>query len=314
MNIPEGPEIEAIMRQELAQGDRALASVAPVLNHLLASPGHTLVSDDVVARMRGMLGDLSRQLLNVQNRVMGGKGFSDLAEKEEELTRQLAKSTTVLSHCYALAMEGQIAKRLERQFGIDPVLSPLMQELIASKNETTAELAMAAMSAQARFMQSQMRMHQSLNDLTAELFHEVLLIWSKFARSEGPEIQFAGEARLRHEYDESASRPGLLSRLVTSIKGGVEACLSLEHAGIALFASGLGSKIKQPRELVVLSCHEQQIARLALTLMAAGLKQDQIAQQLTLLHGEVALPDRFADLDPEQALDLLSSTQAGSAS
>ena len=308
--MSEGSQIEAIMRQELVQGDRALASVAPVLNHLLASPGHSLVSDDVVARMRGMLGDIARQLLNAQAKATGGKHSPDLSDREDELTGMLANSTTVLSHCYALAMEGQIARQLERQSGIDPVLSPLMQELIANKDDGAAELAMAAMSAQARFMQSQRRMHLSLSDLTADLFHEVLQIWHRFARREGAEILFATEARLRNAYDESTSRLGLLSRLATSMKAGVHACFSLEHAGIALFASGIASKTKQPRELVILACHERQIARLALTLLAAGLKQDHLAQQLLLLHGDVTLPERFADLSPELAMELLSSTQA----
>lgn len=309
MSIPEGSEIEAVMRQELAQGDRALAAVAPVLNHLLASPGHRLVNDDVLARMRGMLADIARQLLSAQSKAMGEKGYAVLAEKEDGLINQLASSTTVLSHCFALAIEGNIARELERRSGIDPVLSPLMQELIAAKDNAASELAMAAMSAQARFMQSQLRMHLAVSDLTAELFHEVLQCWSKFARGEGPEVLFATEAKLRNTYDESASRPGLLSRLVTSMQGGVQACFSLEHAGMALFTSGLASKIRQPRELVALACHEQQMARLALTLRAAGLKRDQLAKQLLLLHDEVDLPERFSELSTEQALELLTSTQ-----
>lgn len=97
------------------------------------------------------------------------------------------------------------------------------------------------------------------------------------------------------------------------MKAGVHACFSLEHAGMALFTSGLASKIRQPRELVVLACHEQQMARLALTLRAAGLKPDQLARQLLLLHGEVALPERFSELGSEQALELLTSTQVAGA-
>ncbi|HAU22068.1 MAG TPA: hypothetical protein DCS24_05635 [Erythrobacter sp.] len=272
------------------------------------------MSDDVVARMRGMLDNIARQLLVVQTKAMGGKTHSDPAQREDELSGLLAHSTTILSHCYALAIEGQIARRLEQQSGVDPVLTPLMQELIAVKDEGTAELAMAAMSAQARFMQSQRRMDLSINDLTADLFHEVLQIWNKFVRDEGPEVQFATEARLRNDYDESSSRPGLISKLVTSMNGGVQACFSLKHAGIVLFASGIGSKIRQPRELVVLACLEQQIARLALTLSATGLKIDQIAEQLLLLHGEVALPEGFTEIGPEQALELLTSTQIEGAS
>jgi len=63
-----------------------------------------------------------------------------------------------------------------------------------------------------------------------------------------------------------------------------------------------------------LACLEQQIARLALTLSATGLKIDQIAEQLLLLHGEVALPEGFTEIGPEQALELLTSTQIEGAS
>ena len=59
------PEVEALLRQELVLGDQALAGVAPVLSHMLSSPGQSLVSDDIVARMRGMLGDLARPLLSL---------------------------------------------------------------------------------------------------------------------------------------------------------------------------------------------------------------------------------------------------------
>src|SRR3546814_4629440 len=70
---PQGNDVEAVMRQELALGDRALASVAPVLGHLLATPGQSLVSDDLVARMRGMLADIARQLLAAQAQATGAR-------------------------------------------------------------------------------------------------------------------------------------------------------------------------------------------------------------------------------------------------
>lgn len=306
---PQGNEVEAIMRQELALGDRALASVAPVLGHLLATPGQSLVSDDLVARMRGMLADIARQLLAAQAQATGarqGPAGTDL--RIDALAGKLANSSTLLSHCYALAMEGLIARQLEQQAGIDPVLSPLMQELISSSDEATSELAMTAMASQARFMQSHRRMNLPLADLTADLFHEALQIWSNFARSDGPEVLFRTEARLRKGYDEGASRPGLLSRLTATLHGDAKAMLALEHAGFALFASIMASATRRPRELAVLACHERQVARLALTLRAAGLDADDVTRQIMVLHANVSLPDGFAQLTETQALDLLGSS------
>ncbi|KPQ22796.1 MAG: hypothetical protein HLUCCX21_05985, partial [Porphyrobacter sp. HL-46] len=55
--------VEAILRDQLVREERALGSVVPVLHHLLASEGQTLVSEAVLARVRGMLADLAAQLL-----------------------------------------------------------------------------------------------------------------------------------------------------------------------------------------------------------------------------------------------------------
>ncbi|KUO56428.1 MAG: hypothetical protein APF82_07500 [Sphingomonadales bacterium BRH_c42] len=306
---PHGNEVEAVMRQELALGDRALASVAPVLGHLLASPGQSLVSDDLVARMRGMLADIARQLLVAQAQATSVRQVPAATDPRiDALTGKLANSSTLLSHCYALAMEGLITRQLEQQAGIDPVLSPLMQELIASSEEATSELAMTVMASQVRFMQSHRRMNLPLADLTADLFHEALQIWSSFARADGPEVLFKTEARLRKGYDEGASRPGLLSRLVATLRGDAKDMLALEHAGFALFSSIMASATRRPRELAVLACHERQVARLALTLRAAGLDADDVARQIMVLHSNVSLPDGFAQLTEGQALELLGSS------
>ena len=303
------PEVEALLRQELALGDHALAGVAPVLGHMLSSPGQSLVSDDIVARMRGMLGDLARQLLMSQARVSGERR-SSLSQNDavDALAERLAGSTTILSHCYALAMEGLLASRLDEELSLDPVLSPLWQELIASEREETAELAMAAMAAQARFIQSQRRMDLPLDELPADLFHEALVILGRSAQSPGPEVQFSLEAALRAEFDESTGRLGLLGRLIGAMQGAASVALSLDHGGVALFVTALAHLTRQPRELAILACHERQAARLALSLRAAGLKQSDVSRQFMLLHGGFALPEGFDDLSSDQARDLLSSS------
>ncbi len=305
-------QIEAILRQELVRGDVALAGVAPVLTHLLAGTGQSLISDAVVAQMRGMLGDIAEQLLRTLQMAAtdhGDSGSTVDPEKIDALSQRFVSSTVILSHAYALAVESHFAILLEERVGIDPVLSPLLQELIASDQDETAELAMSAMAAQARFMQAQRRMNLPAAELPSELFHQVLSIWRRFAREVSPDLLEKAEQVLRSQHDETTSRLGLFSRLVTSMKGGVHAALSIDHAGISLFASAIASVTRQPRELAVLACHEGQVARLALTLRGAGVKPEEIARQIALIHPEMTLPDGFQDIGSRQALSMLSAAR-----
>jgi hypothetical protein len=297
------------LRQELARGDLALAGVAPVLTHLLASPGQALVSEDVLARMRGMLSDLAKQILAAQAETdrQSGKITPDAVV---DLAGRLATSGILVSHCYAIAIESQLGERIEQSAAIDQVLTPLLQEMIASPDENTAELAMSAMSAQARFVQAQRRMNLPLAELPAELFHEALAIAGTEGAGGDAEAISRAEQRLRAGYDESCGRLGLLTRLVGGMAGGIRAALDLEHAGLALFATSLARLSKQPRELAILSCHERQQTRLALALRAGGLKQDEIARQFSIIHRDFALPSGLPEISPDQAAALLKGTAA----
>lgn len=281
---------EAILRDELARETRALGSVVPVLRHLLASEGQRLVSDAVLARVRGMLSDLAAQLI-----AAGHPG------SQEALAETLAGDPGLLGFCHALAAESRLAERLHQQRGIDPVLSPLLQELIASDTPAIAELAMNALAAQSRFIQSQRRMQLPLTELPAELFDAVLK-----TGHEGP-----GLVAVRQAYDEGASRLGLLARLVAAMRRGAVAALAFDHAGPALFPSALAALAGQTRAHAVLACHEGQGMRLALTLRAAGLAPEAIERQFLTLDPAAALPRDLAALSPERARLLLGAGADG---
>ncbi len=297
--------IEAILRDELVRGDLALSGVAPVLAHMLAGSGGSLVSEAIVARLRGMLGHLSHQLL-------ASKSDNYSSRDADRLTDFLVSDGAILSHCYAIAMEGHLSERLERKTGIDQVLTPLMQELIASTSSEVAELAMKALAAQSRFVQSQKRMDMPIGELPADVFQILLRLWeqspSNSADDDAKTALKASLAKLKADYDEGATRTGLLARLVSAMRGGARAALSLEHAGLALFATALNALTKQPRELAILSCHERQSARLALSLRAAGMIESEIEQQFALLHPEQQLPGGFDDLLPDRAQTLISQS------
>lgn len=306
--------LEEILRHELARGDVALAGVAPVLTHLLSGSGQSLVSDAIIAHMRGMIADLARQLLQAQ-RDAGGETASAAAidaDLVDALSQRLIASTVVLSHIYALAVEAHYANSLEVDAAIDPVLSPLLQELIASDNDEVAELAMAAMAAQARFMQAQRRMNLPLRELPSDLFHQVLSIWRRFGRDVSAEVLQQAEAAMREQHDEASSRLGLFSHLVSGLKGAVHAALRIDHAGISLFASAIASVTRQPRELAILACHEGQVARLALTLRGAGVKPEEVVRQIALIHPTMELPEGFGELSERQALSMLGSARSPS--
>jgi hypothetical protein len=306
MDHAAGGTVEAILRDELARESRALGAVVPVLRHLLAGDGQRLVSDAVLARVRGMLSDLALQLLAVasgRDPALRGADDSETSRLRDELADELAADPALLAFCHGLATEGLLAERLSRQHAIDPVLSPLLQELIASQQPEVAELAMNALAAQSRFIQSQRRMELPIAELPAELFHAVIGMCERIGFEAG------GIVHLQQGYDEAASRLGLMARLVSAMRRGAVAALALDHAGLALFVSALATLSRQPRDHAVLACHEGQGARLALALRAAGLGGDAIERQLLVTEPGVPMVAEIAAISPERARRLLAADQ-----
>jgi hypothetical protein len=301
--------VEAALRDELARGDIVLGTIAPILGHLLANQDHSLFSDEIVSRTRGMVGDIARQMLVAQAEAAGAGDPRALSEEGgAALTAALLADDRLVQHCHALAIEWQLTTSLETRNAIDPVLSPLLQALIASDDPSTASTAMAALAAQARFVQLQRRMEMPLAELPADHFHQALTIWLERADAGDAQAVLSAASRLRQGYDESAARLALLSRLVHAMGAGALAALSVGHAGAAMFLSALAAATGQDRDLTVLGTNDQQLARLALSLVAAGLKPKAVEEQFQYIHPDVALPDGFASLDVDRASALLASS------
>ncbi len=311
MNRTKSTSVEAILGDELARADRALLGVAPVISHLLDASGEALVNDAILARLRGMLAHLSRSLLGA-DRPTSERGSIEL-DTIDSLSEELARDPALLRHLYALAVEGLVTERLERTLSFDPVLSPLLQELIASDQPATAELAIKALTAQSRYLQSQGRMELELNELPADLFANVLELFEGAAPQIGVGEVSSAIAQVQRGYDEGASRIGLFARLVAGLRNGALAGLSLEHAGFPLFASCLANLSGQPRDLVVLSSHERQNARLVLSLRAAGLEGEEIERQLQILGPASPHADNIANMPSERAREMLAQSNAGDA-
>lgn len=300
---PRGSDpVEARLRDALAQGDAVLGTVAPVLRHLLANDDSGLFGDAILARVRGMTADVARQLIDAV-------GTADGAGPEiQALIDALADNPAFLGHVHALVLEWQVTERLQVRLALDPVLSPLLQALIASHDETTAALAMKFLAAQARFGQAQRRMRLPLAELPGDLLHGALVALRTVAGVEpAADAQAAAaESAIRADYDEGRSRLGLASRLVTGMNAGAIAALSLHHAGVALFLSTLAIASGQDRDVATLATSETQHMRLALALCAAGLKPATIEEQLLALDADAELPEGVDRLTSDRAAALLA--------
>ncbi|MBX7496169.1 hypothetical protein K3172_09930 [Qipengyuania sp. 6B39] len=306
------PEVDrqngvAAMREELARGDALLLRVTPILEHLLATPDHSLFSDELVARIRGMCHDLAWQILRAQAEATGEAGREAFADRHgEALAQHFFSSPLILSHCHALALEWQLATRMEVQYGIDPVLTPALQRLIASSDSSQSSAAMAALAAQARFSQSQRRMELPLAELPGDLFHELLMGWRAFNGERRSDAMIRAEAKLRNAYDESAGRLALLARLVAGMGETVGDALDIQQGGVALFLSALAAKSGQSRFMAVLSTNERQTTRLALGLRAAGLDAQAVSAQVLRLHPQATPLAALRELTPSEALAMLA--------
>lgn len=305
----DGENVESIMRDELARGDAMAESVLPILRHLISAEDSSVFSDEILARVRGMLADLAAGLLDALTQATGEVEKGRYRPEDlSVLTEAFIDNPQLLTHVHALALEWQLTERLQGRLALDPVVSPLLQAMIASSDASTQSLAMSFLAAQARWCQAQRRMRLPLEQLPGDLFHAALMTVRTLASCNGDMAERAvvAEAQLRQGYDEGANRIGLAARLMHNLGGGAQAALSVSHAGIALFLTALGLGSGQSRDAVVLSTHEAQLARLALALRSAGLKPAAIEQQFITLHPDVVLPEGFERIGPDSAAAMLN--------
>jgi hypothetical protein len=307
--------IETALRDKLVHGDALIGTIAPILRHLLANDAHSVFSEEIIARVRGMFGNIARQLLAGMDSGSDAGPTDSQAPKDEAVARlvtSLIAHQGLLGHVHAVALEWQLTERLQLRLGNDPVLSPLLQALVASSDQAVSATAMALLAAQARFSQAQRRLELPLGELPGDLLHAALLALRNHAGDDpAAQASFSRiELAVRGSYDESRSRLGLIAKLVSGMGGGRTAALALGHAGVAIFLSALALASGQDRDMAVLSTNEGQLARLALALRAAGLKPAQIVEQFGVIHTDAALPHDFELIGAERAAALLTRSSA----
>ena len=256
-----------------------------VLSQLVAAGDDGRFSDEAVAHVRAMIFDLARQSFGGQDG--NSSGTDKLAEK-------LRSSPELLYQCHALALEWKLTVSLDIEAGIDPVLSPFVQSLIA----TAGDHAMQLIAAQARYVEQQRRMALPLSELPAELLNAVLLARRNVAGTSNDLL----EASIRRGFDETNTRLNRLRRLVATTKADPNALLDVAHAGVAVFLTALANRSGFSREDVVLFCHIGDGTQLALALRAAGCDSRAINRIMLMLRH---------DFEADAAFDTVSKEEAG---
>ncbi|WP_068075870.1 hypothetical protein [Novosphingobium lentum] len=301
--------IEDLLGEELAVADRAQANTGPILRHLLANDDQSVFSDEIIARVRGMMMDLARQLIVALAEVAGHEEPQAWAhEASEDLGTAFLGVPALLAHAHALALEWHVAERLHVRLALDPVLSPLLQTMIASQDPATAASAMKLLAAQARFGQSVRRMQLPLNELPGDLFHIVMLTMRSYL-GDTPDADaqaHQAELALRARQDGRNSRIALMDGLIRGMGGQAEGALAIDNAGVSLFATGLAIGSGLDRDTAVFAMTESQLARLVLALSASGLKSEAITAQFVTLHPEITLPKGLEHLRADRAAALLA--------
>lgn len=309
-SLADDTALVALFAERLALSDKALDDARPILRHLLGTDDHELFSDRIVAAVGAQLRDIAFQLVVAVETAAGNPEPRGVAEDAcDSLALAFADHSVLLGHAHALALEVALAERLAARLGLEPVLSPLLQELIASDDAVTSAGAMNLLAAQARFGQTQRRGELPLGELPGDLLHAALIVmrtWIGTGDLARDAHAAEAERAIRAGYDEASSRLGLLQRLVAGMGGGAIGALDLTHGGIALFATALALGSGHERDRAVLSLSEGQLPRLALALLACGLKAAAVEAQVLALHPDAALPLGLDGLRPDRSAALLA--------
>lgn len=301
--------IEALLRDDLLQADQALMHVQPILRHLLRNDDSAIFSDEVIARVRGMLADLSRQLVRALDdaagfaRPAGLNGLSGLVDA-------LAAQGALLNHLHMLALEWQLTEKLQARLGVDPVLTPLMQDFVASVDPDIAARGMNLLAAQARFGQAVRRMQLPLVELPTDLHDLTIEVMRANLADDVVGSAAADEAAvfLRHARVAHAGRVDLLRHAIQAVGDDRRDALLLENAGAALFVTAIAARAGMSRDMAIMVTAESQMLRLGLLLTSVGLERERIASVFAALHPECAVPDAVADLDAARAAKLLAES------
>lgn len=300
---------ETLLKNDLAYADQVIAHTGPILRHLLRNDDRLIFSDEVISRVRGMLTDIVRQMVQALGQVAGHSDGAAWASKtSSDLVDFLSSDQALLHHLHMLAVEWQLAEKLQGRLGIDPVLTPLLQDMIAAQDHDLAARGTNLLAAQARFGQAIRRMQLPLAELPCDLHDTILMTMHRYVADDPAAIVAAelADAALRNVKSNAASRLDLLAYVTSAAGTKANGTLSLQNAGVAVFVTALGLYAGLPRETAVMCTTESQVPRLKLSLIAAGLDRGALIDTFAMLHPDLTLPEGIVQMEPHRASALLS--------
>lgn len=292
-----GPSDDFLAR--LAQEEQFARQTDATIALLFAAPPSRYFSDAIMARTRGLVRSLARQLSEAERETDNSTNSS--VQSIGRISRYLENNEALLRHCHALTLEHSLLLRLQQIRGADPILPPVIRECLSDDKESTASLAMRFVASQGKFLQSLERMHLPLSQLPADILHEVLRDWRNSGSPQNAAAMTASEAQIRNAYDERNSRAALLERLATIVTDTGNEIFQLEKSGLSLFVSLLSDALKQEREEIVRLLDLSQTSRLALALHAVGKKRRAVLADLAYLSDEHAEAAWSGEIDQAEA-------------
>lgn len=305
-NRETGLEGAEAIAARLAGGDAVIAAAAPVMRHLLTHDDRTLFSDAIVATVGGMMHHLASELLREYTKVAEAtSGHEPGGSETDALAALLITDDELLLHAHALAAEGFATERLRQTFAIDPVVPPLVQQLLERGDDIAAD-AMRLLAAQARFLQQQRRMELPPCELPATLLTQASDALAVHVGEDGEEASRAAHLAIAglDGHETPPNRLALLDRAADAL--GESEGPTLAESGPALFLTQLAAASGQERAWVAMGLHGKQATRLALCLRAAALDDSAIAEVFARLHPTIDVPEAVLSLDTETAKAILA--------
>ena len=147
-------------------GTRLRFQLHEALSDVIGSRVSVLLQDGMIARTCGLLTHLASQLMVAP---------ANLADPEACYKRQLAVLASLIDHqdlvvyCHALALEYHQIYQLKYNVDLDLLLSPMMQDLVTSSDQETAQLAAEVLASQMSFLSDMTHMRLLISNLPSNL-------------------------------------------------------------------------------------------------------------------------------------------------
>lgn len=283
-----------LARFDIAAAIRLRQAAPPGMERHMQATDPALISDEIVARIRGaayaIAGELLQLVAAAGPETVDEPSSRAFASVVERLGEMLLGLNALREHLHALAIETKASERLADEAGIDAALSPLLAEQVHRGEPPEASMLIAA---QVRFLHESHRMALAFADLPGDLQAMALAALRMIASHAGPGADAAARQAERdlRKAAPAQNRLNLLEQLADRVIAAGEP-IDIARTGLALFLTQLARLGGERRDAVAMRLVPSQVTELAALLATAGLDEPAIAAQLDVLHPGVSMARR----------------------